>query len=33
LAWLAVFRYFMILVRADAVNAGKPSAWGAWIGI
>jgi len=32
-AWLAGFRYFMILAQTDAVNAGKPNAWGAWIGI
>jgi uncharacterized membrane protein len=32
-AWLAGFRYFMILAKTDAVNAGRPHAWGAWIGI
>jgi uncharacterized membrane protein len=32
-AWLAGFRYFMILAKTDAVNAGKPHAWGAWLGI
>jgi uncharacterized membrane protein len=31
--WLAGFRYFMILAQTDAVNAGRPHAWGAWIGI
>jgi uncharacterized membrane protein len=31
--WLAGFRYFMILAETDAVNAGRPHAWGAWIGI
>jgi uncharacterized membrane protein len=31
--WLAGFRYFMILTQTDAVNAGRPHAWGAWIGI
>ena len=31
--WLAGFRYFMILAKTDAVNAGRPHAWGAWIGI
>lgn len=31
--WLAGFRYFMILAKTDAVNAGRPSAWGGWIGI
>lgn len=31
--WLAGFRYFMILAKADAVNAGRPHAWVAWIGI
>src|SRR5579863_7280878 len=31
--WLAGFRYFMILAKTDAVNAGRPRAWGAWIGI
>jgi uncharacterized membrane protein len=32
-AWLAGFRYFMILAKTDAVNAGKPNAWAGWIGI
>ncbi len=32
-AWLAGFRYFMILAKTDAVNAGTPRAWGGWIGI
>ena len=32
-AWLFGFRYFMILAKTDAVNAGRPYAWGAWIGI
>jgi uncharacterized membrane protein len=32
-AWLAGFRYFMILAKTDAVNSGHPSAWGGWIGI
>jgi hypothetical protein len=31
--WLAGFRYFMILAKTDAVNAGRPHAWVAWIGI
>ena len=31
--WLFGFRYFMILAQTDAVNAGRPHAWGAWIGI
>jgi len=31
--WLAGFRYFMILAKTDAVNAGRPHAWGTWIGI
>ena len=31
--WIAGFRYFMILAKADAVNAGRPGAWGGWIGI
>jgi uncharacterized membrane protein len=31
--WLAGFRYFMILAETDAINAGRPHAWGAWIGI
>jgi uncharacterized membrane protein len=33
LAWVAGFRYFMILAEADAINAGRPHAWGGWIGI
>jgi uncharacterized membrane protein len=33
ISWLAGFRYFMILARTDAVNAGRPHAWGAWVGI
>src|SRR5260370_23216070 len=32
-AWLMGFRYFMILTKTDAVNAGRPHAWGGWIGI
>jgi uncharacterized membrane protein len=32
-SWLAGFRYFMILAKTDAVNAGRPHAWGGWIGI
>jgi len=32
-AWLAGFRYFMILAQTDAVNAGRPHAWGGWLGI
>ena len=31
--WLFGFRYFMILAKTDAVNAGRPHAWGGWIGI
>ena len=31
--WLFGFRYFMILATTDAVNAGRPHAWGGWIGI
>jgi uncharacterized membrane protein len=31
--WLAGFRYFMILAKTDAVNAGRPHAWAGWIGI
>ena len=31
--WLAGFRYFMILVKADAASAGRPHAWIGWIGI
>lgn len=33
IGWLAGFRYFMILAKTDAVNAGRPHAWGAWLGI
>jgi len=33
LTWLAGFRYFMILAKTDAVSAGRPQAWGAWMGI
>ena len=32
-SWLAGLRYFMILAKTDAVNAGRPHAWIAWIGI
>jgi uncharacterized membrane protein len=32
-SWLAGFRYFMILAKTDAVNAGRPHAWGGWIAI
>jgi uncharacterized membrane protein len=32
-AWLAGFRYFMILAKEDAVNAGDPSLMGKWLGI
>jgi uncharacterized membrane protein len=32
-AWLFGFRLFMILAKTDAVNAGRPHAWVAWIGI
>jgi len=32
-AWLFGFRYFMILAKTDAVNAGRPDAWGGWIAI
>jgi uncharacterized membrane protein len=31
--WLAGFRYFMILAKTDAINAGRPHAWGGWVGI
>ena len=31
--WLAGFRYFMILAKTDAVNAGRPHAWAGWIGL
>lgn len=33
ITWIAGFRYFMILAQTDAVNAGRPHAWGGWIGI
>jgi uncharacterized membrane protein len=32
-AWLAGFRYFMILAKEDAVNAGDPALMGKWLGI
>ena len=32
-SWLAGFRYFIILAKTDAVNTGRPHAWGGWIGI
>ena len=32
-SWLAGFRYFMILAKTDAINAGRPHAWGGWLGI
>jgi uncharacterized membrane protein len=32
-SWLAGFRMFMTLAKTDAVNAGRPHAWGVWIGI
>jgi uncharacterized membrane protein len=32
-AWLAGFRYFMILAKEDAVNAGDPSLMGKWLAI
>src|SRR6266581_8766283 len=32
-SWLAGFRYLMILAKTDAVNTGRPHAWGGWIGI
>jgi uncharacterized membrane protein len=32
LAWVAGFRYFMILAQTDAVNAGRPHAWAGWLG-
>jgi uncharacterized membrane protein len=32
-AWLMGFRYFMILTKTDAANAGLPHAWGGWMGI
>lgn len=31
--WLAGFRYFMILAKTDAVNAGRPHAWVGWVAI
>jgi uncharacterized membrane protein len=33
ITWIAGFRYFMILAKTDAVNAGRPYAWGGWLGI
>ena len=33
ITWIAGFRYFMILAKTDAVNAGRPDAWGGWLGI
>jgi uncharacterized membrane protein len=33
LAWLAGFRYFMILAKTDAINAGNPALMGRWLGI
>jgi len=32
-AWLAGFRYFMILAKEDAVNAGDPGLMWKWLGI
>jgi uncharacterized membrane protein len=32
-AWLAGFRYFMILAKEDATNAGDPALVGKWLGI
>jgi uncharacterized membrane protein len=32
-AWLAGFRYFMILAKDDAANAGNPALMGKWLGI
>ena len=32
-AWVAGFRYFMILAKTDAINIGRPHAWGGWIGL
>ncbi len=32
-AWLAGFRYFMILAGDDAANAGHPALMGQWLGI
>jgi len=31
--WLVGFRYFMILAKEDAVNAGDPALMGKWLGI
>ena len=31
--WLAGFRYFMILAKTDATNAGHPALMGRWLGI
>ena len=31
--WLAGFRYFMILAKTDAVNAGNPALMWRWLGI
>jgi len=31
-AWLAGFRYFMILTKEDATNAGDPALMGKWLG-
>ena len=33
LTWLAGFRYFMILVKTDAINSGNPALMGKWLGI
>jgi uncharacterized membrane protein len=33
LTWLAGFRYFMILAKTDAINAGNPALMGRWLGI
>jgi uncharacterized membrane protein len=32
-AWVAGFRYFMILAKEDATNAGDPALMGKWLGI
>jgi uncharacterized membrane protein len=32
-AWLAGFRYFLILAKDDAVNGGNPALVGKWLGI
>jgi uncharacterized membrane protein len=32
-AWLAGFRYFMILAKDDATNGGNPALMGKWLGI